>query len=393
MIASRRAALQRIVRTSFAVPALYACGGGGGSNAQTLPGSSSRRTVNVRDVGARGDGRNDDLAALRTALAQAIAQPGSDLLLPAGEYWLGETANPEALLAVDGATDLGIIGDGAVLRARTLNGITSFFFFTGSRRVFISGLSFRDDGLDRAITWQGGSAIYISGDGGGCAEFTVRQCRFESVLAALTVAGTERPVSDIVLDDLVVRRSYYGLNFQNNGDRVRATNLVFDDLRRAYFPYGVDDHDIAFTSRNNATGSTDLLIKCYSRPTTNLRIAGSVTGKRGGESMVSFEHEHRSGEGVIAGVNLRLDVADADCALENLFVFRSYAPNGTLESNTRSVWRDIRIDGTFGYCDARTAFLTAPSAPAERATVRFGASVDPRFLPAAPAGFELVRDA
>ena len=50
---------------------------------------TARRTVNARDLGAKGDGVTDDSAALEAALKQAA--PGGILLLPTGTYTLSKT--------------------------------------------------------------------------------------------------------------------------------------------------------------------------------------------------------------------------------------------------------------------------------------------------------------
>ena len=396
---SRRAALRHLVGATLATTGLAACGGGGGGGSSgASPGGTAtpvRQVFNVRDFGARGDGVTNDTQAIRRALLEATRAPGSDLRFPAGRYWLGELTRPTELLPIDGARDFRLLGENSTLSCRSTTGISTFFIFSDSTNVAISGFRFRDDGLDRSVTWQGAVSIRLSGDGNiGCSGFTVSDCSFETVLSALTVEGEQSEVGNISLNNLSVVRSYYGLNFQNNGNHVRGSGLSFNDMRRSYFPYGVDDHNLTFTSGNHGTGSTDILIKCYSKQTTNIVINATLSGYRGVEAIVSFEQQTADDIGVISGVRLNLDLSDADCSVDNVFLFRSIAPNGSIKASTRSVWRDIGLDGSFAFCGASTRFVSAPSAPSELTSIRIGSRLDQGLLPVpAPNGFEFIRAA
>jgi polygalacturonase len=53
--------------------------------------SWTRATFNVRDFGAKGDGKTDDLAAIQAALAAAGASPGATVYFPAGHYAVSAT--------------------------------------------------------------------------------------------------------------------------------------------------------------------------------------------------------------------------------------------------------------------------------------------------------------
>lgn len=53
----------------------------------TLKGGSN--VVNVRDLGAQGDGRTNDTTAFQQAAAQINAAGGGILLIPPGEYMVG----------------------------------------------------------------------------------------------------------------------------------------------------------------------------------------------------------------------------------------------------------------------------------------------------------------
>jgi hypothetical protein len=62
---------------------------------------SARRIVNLRDLGAKGDGLSDDTAAFEAALKQAA--PGGTLLLPPGTYAITKTLDLPDDIVVQGA--------------------------------------------------------------------------------------------------------------------------------------------------------------------------------------------------------------------------------------------------------------------------------------------------
>ena len=380
---SRRRVLKRLACVALAGTALV------GVPARN---QGSRPTFNVRDFGARADSATVDADAIQRTLDAARQQSGADVLFPAGEYWLGNIA-ADALLTLSNAEDLNLVGEGATLRCRTTSGIAQILLVAGCRKLAISGLRFIDDGLNRQITWQGAVAIHISGDGGVDSSLvTVANCTFDSVLSALTVGGGTGRVRGITLSNLDVRGAYYGLNFQNNGDNVIGRDLRFSDVRRSYFPYGVDDHDIAFTSERNRTGSTDILIKCYSLPTTNIVVNATSRGKRQGDAIVAFEQQHQTGQGLISGVKVNLQVSDAQCALRSIFLFVSGAPDGSVQDRTTCVWRDITLDGQSMFCEAATKFIELKSSPEQVATVTLGPGIEDRFIPSdANSAFRFVR--
>ena len=66
------------------------------------------KTVNVRDCGAKGDGKTDDTAALKKAIQAASEPDGGDLFLPAGYYMVSET------LTLEKITGLTLRGEGTV---------------------------------------------------------------------------------------------------------------------------------------------------------------------------------------------------------------------------------------------------------------------------------------
>jgi len=410
---ARRAVLHRLLAGGLV--ALAACGGGngGGSGGTATPtpvpvpagagpssgpvaGDGGRRVVNVRDSGAAGDGVTNDAASIRRALAAAVTVPGTDVYFPPGRYFLGDGAGDSVLLTLAGARDLRILGNGAVLTCRSRAGINHMLMVAGSSDLWIHGLVFHDEGLDRTLTWQGANALLLDGSVvNGVQRMRLSGCRFESVLSALTVSGVGYAVDDIAIESIEVEGCYYGLAFQENGNRVRATGVRCNDVARAYLAYGVDDHVLEIASASHPGGSNEFLVKCYDRPTSNITLDLTLAGERGGEGMVVLEHEHAAGEGLIRDVRLRLDLATATCRAEGIFLLRSYHPAQPArpEATTRSIWRNLHIDGNFQGCAANTPFFRAVSTPTtERTLVRVGPGVPAQLVPVpAPEGFDFVR--
>jgi hypothetical protein len=326
--------------------------------------------VRVTDYGARGDGITDDTLAIAAAIRLAARIPGSRVFFARGTYRLKHSPGGE-LLALKGISDLSIQGDGALLRCDTPKGTTSIFKLTDCENITIEGLAFRDEGGDRAVNSKGAVAIYLTGYGRhGNRRIEIKNCSFDNMLSALMVSdGGGKRAIDIRLADLDIRSGYYGLNFQNNGDDVFATGIRCNDVKRSYFPYGVTRHHVELTADNNATGFTDVLIKCYGRETANLTIKLRSRGKRSGDAIVAFDQQHPDDLGVIRDIRIDLDIADADCRLNNIVLLRAFTPDGEVLPKTHSQWRNIEIKGQANYCNGATRLLTVGSQPGDPGTI------------------------
>ena len=69
--------------------------------------------VNVKDKGAKGDGKTDDTASIQAAI-DAVAGTGGTVLVPDGVYLIDATAKPRLSLKDDMTLKL---ADGATLKA------------------------------------------------------------------------------------------------------------------------------------------------------------------------------------------------------------------------------------------------------------------------------------
>ena len=332
--------------------------------------------IDVKALGAFGDGRLPDLRQIREAFRLALERPaGATIFFPPGEYFLG-AADEGVLLDVRGARELRIVGDRATLTCRSVNGQSTMLQLSACRNVTLEQLAFRDHGLKRDVNWLGAAAIRLANaDALGCRDIRIRNCRFDSVLAAVVCRRSDDGVRvrtrDIELTDLTVRGSYYGFNFQDNGDNVIARRLFCDDMKRSYFAYGVDNHDLELETVNNTTGFTDLLLKCYHGDTTRVKAKVRCRGKRGGDAIVALDNQHEKGRGTIRQIDLQLDVADADCRLDSVVLIRSFSPAAKHEKQTQNRWDEISIDGDVHVCE-RTRLLEIASVGVMPGTLRIG---------------------
>jgi hypothetical protein len=321
--------------------------------------AQARPTIDVKKMGATGSGKTSDLDYIRSAIDTAARyKSGAIVYFPPGEYFLG-TGNDSLLVSGTRLQDVSFIGERATVSCRSLKGSSSMFFLAGCRNVSVEGFAFRDYGLNREFNWLGAAAIRLANDGSvACENVEIRNCSFDSVLSATVCRSFDGMAGcrGIRLTDLTVRQSYYGFSFQDAGDDVVGRGLRCQDVKRSYFPYGVSNHDIELDTSDNATGFTDVLIKCYHRDTLALKVKVKCRGKRSGDAVVALDHQHELGRGTMRDIQIALDLDDADCRLDTVFLIRSFDPNARVERETANRWDDISIDGDVHIC-ARTKLL------------------------------------
>lgn len=310
------------------------------------------RVIDVKSFGAKGDGRQIDLPATRAALAAASSGGRRTIFFPPGDYYLGDPAGAPLLVLRD-RTELALTGRDATLSCKSRQGINAILRLEGCQAVRIEGLNFQDRGLNRQINWLGAVAVELAtSDLRGCEAIEVARCHFDSVLSAVTCKVGDYRTSAVRLTDLVVSRSYYGFNFQNNGDHVVGRRLHCNDVKRAYFPYGVTDHDVQLVAENNATRFTDVLLKCYTRETSDIRVQITSRGKKGGDCIVALEQQHEKSQGVMRDIHVALDAKISDCSVQNVVLIRALNAAGKVEADTASRWDNIFLDGNIEVCDA-----------------------------------------
>jgi hypothetical protein len=323
-----------------------------------------RPTIDVKKLGAFGNGKQSDLRQIRRACELALEHPsGATIYFPPGEYYLG-TALGADLVAITNLKNVRFVGERATLSCRSAGTTPTMFMLTSTSNVTIEGLAFRDSGADLENR-KGAYAIGFANEGParGPENTVIRDCTFESLLGAVVADNEQRRpggrAGGIALTDLSVKACYYGFNFADNADDLTGRGLVCDDVHRSYFPYGVSRHDVELDTRNNASGFTDILIKCYRGDTIDVRVKAKCRAKRGGDAIVALDHQHEQGRGTMRNIRLDLDIDDVDCRLETAILIRSFTPNARVESSTTNRWEQIYIDGDIRLCERTRLFEIA----------------------------------
>jgi hypothetical protein len=144
---------------------------------------------------------------------------------------------------------------------------------------------------------------------------------------------------------------------------------------------------------NNATGFTDVLIKCYHKDTSGIRVKVKCRSKRSGDAIVALDHQHERGRGTIRDITLDLDIDDADCRLNTAVLIRSFDPRFNWEAQTQNRWDNISIDGDVRIC-AKTKLIEIASIGKTPGKLQIGPrlSKNPR-LPSSFPGFLVNRAA
>jgi hypothetical protein len=278
---------------------------------------------------------------------------GATVFFPPGEYFLG-AANNAYLVGASKLRNVRFVGERATISCRSVNGQSSMLVLAGCHNVRVEGLAFRDYGLKREVNWLGAAGIRLANEGpSGCENIEISDCTFKSVLSAVvcrTFDTTARSFG-VALRNLTVADSYYGFSWQDAGDDVIGRGLRCEDVKRSYFPYGVSNHDMELETKNNATGFTDVLIKCYDKDTLGIRVKVRCRGKRSGDAIVALDHEHQKGRGIMRDIRIDLDVDDVDCRLDTVIMIRSFDPSARVERRTGNRWDNIAIDGDVRICD------------------------------------------
>ncbi len=156
----RRDFLKRAAQGAFAVPAAASLGNFGlaqtakpakaptnGTHATAEAHAGPKVTINVKDLGATGDGKTKDTLALQLAIDRCAALGGGEVVVPAGDYATGGLAlrSDVTLRIEDGASLLGS-GDMADYpvtevrwEGRWIKGYSAFISAVDAENVGIAG--------------------------------------------------------------------------------------------------------------------------------------------------------------------------------------------------------------------------------------------------------------
>lgn len=152
--------------------------------------------------------------------------------------------------------------------------------------------------------------------------------------------------------------TYYGINCAQSGDGLKG-NIRCIGVKRAYFVYDTEGHDVIVDSEQPDASNAHFLIKSYNPSkgtrdiTGTFRISGTTDSNRG--RLVFEQQDETTDNSVIEDIRVTL-FDNRDVTGESVF-FRSYADPITVRATTNSVWRNISIDGK----SKGLRFLSKPS--------------------------------
>lgn len=240
------------------------------------------------------------------------------------EYDLGSYAAPASIITIfnprDGAT---IEGNGATIKTNTTaNQYYNVLYIFNYRKLTIRNLHYTDTGyLTRVglgnVGTAGGKFIVVDND--GVSEnngLTIDNCSATEALSFFSCQGdypANRTQNVLIKPNCRADDVFYVINAQNNGDGIKG-GITASNPGRAYFPYGVTDHDLDIKIFHDgvAEGATSMcLIKRYARNTSNIRLRLTVSGSMGKHTtLVTCEHSNTDGAASrIDGVDLEINVA------------------------------------------------------------------------------------
>jgi hypothetical protein len=275
---------------------------GTGAVARTVL-SKLRDAVSVTDFGATGDGVTDDRPAIQEAVDYLQSIGGGTLLFPPGTYLLvtwSATAGglAGAHVSMTNYTNISFVGYGALLKS-TQEYYGAIFFMDGCRNMSFEGFNcetpfVRTPG-SATITTNGSYPFICLSETRDSNNISIKNMRAANVYGFCRCSTTDPTsiyrVRGLSIDNVLTINAYYGLNFSDNGDLVNVRDFRLVNGIRTYFPYGVANHDIQYTSTNNDY-FTDCLIKAYSRDTHDIRVKCTIVGNTSVDAHCTIESQH-----------------------------------------------------------------------------------------------------
>lgn len=324
--------------------------------------SARDRMFDIRAFGAQADGATNDSSAVLSAITTAKALGGGVIAFPPrSTVNLGSWAGGSILFNVADLHDVTFLGDETLLVVNTTSDdFITIFALTNPERVHFRGLRFRDDGSNITIDWRGATCIQLIGSGGSPAVhagFTIEDCQADEVAAFLILGNTsdtDARIRDVYVRNCIVRDSYYGVVCQENGDGLRG-NWRCENVRRAYFPYGVEDHSVdvsVWHDGSSAGASSACLVKRYIRDTKNISLKARFFGSAANYgAAVTLEHQPTSGDGIIEDIDVDLHISEDIGSPDSMGPLRlkSYTAGGSEETlTTDNRWDRISFRGSVG---------------------------------------------
>ena len=169
-----------------------------------------------------------------------------------------------------------------------------------------------------------------------------------------TVWSTKRFKNIAINGRVSILNCYYGAVFQNNGDNFTAT-LNGENVRRLYYPSGVDGHDVVGTIKGNGlaanSGSTGcIFLKSDDVPLTNITAKFKYIGKLSHANTVALVIQPTTvgiDSQVMENVHVSVDFKEANSGYlpDSIAAFRCYAGGSTVEQTaTDHQFKNVTLD-------------------------------------------------
>lgn len=289
------------------------------------------------------------------------------ILFPKGSYGVGNlTIASPSCFSINNVNDLVIDAYGAEFICNTTENTTSqIFVFNDCQGIVVRGLKGSDTGYDPTITWRGATLLYfqnLTQAVGYLTGYRLVDITARNMVSPLTFAGTAGARMRDIQFTVFCDNCYYGPNFQNNGDDVRGYAYVFKP-RRAYFPYGVKDHDIRLRIEDDGTGQGSNCcipidrqapeMNINARNTTGIKVHASFGGTAMWQVLVSCKFQHVTATPsvatmVIDDIDLTINTDDGMTITGGSFIYAQVdedSVTGAASATTLAKWGRIKLSG------------------------------------------------
>jgi hypothetical protein len=229
--------------------------------AVSQPASAASGVINVRDLGARGDGVTDDTAALQSAINQAAAAGGS-VYLPSGTYMVRQQGSNAWALRL--SSNVTVYGDGPSSLIKLAANQDSWTRVVSGGSV--SNVILRDFGVDgndnNQATWsEQRHGVFLSASQNiTCRDLYVTNTSGDGIFYYSQTSGLIE--NNTVVGGAVLKNARVGINFQGGTGVVVQNNSVqnYDTSYKAEIDSGSPDASSIQVLNNYASGGRPLAL-------------------------------------------------------------------------------------------------------------------------------------
>lgn len=323
--------------------------------------SIGQEWINVKALGAKGDGVTDDGGAFAQAATLVNAAGRGEILVPPGNYFLfeaGKTYDP--LMDLTTLSNFSMHGFGATLaldpaRVWTPNLYATFLKLTACSNVTIDGFNGTGPTLNLASgTYHGVEFLRCLQ---GCKNIHIPRLTLDKWAAGVIMAKASTDPDSYKTKNyqgglLKFSNGFYAINGQWSGDDSNLGDIVTSVVYRSCFMYGVNNVKVRVISAN-PLGSTDVSFSgAYTYGIRNVDIdytnhdSDASTNSCAG---VEISHSGHSNPTTIEDVRIHFDVRypAAGNKIGPAFNYTCRLDNGSLDTvgGRGHILRGMRVSG------------------------------------------------